>query len=55
MSNATRATAGRPAHQCAPATADVEEQVAVAQPELAADVIQLVALRLVQRFVGARE
>jgi hypothetical protein len=46
---------GRPAHQRTPAAADVEQPLAGTQPELATDVLQLVPLSLIQRFVGTRE
>ena len=44
---------GGPAHQCA--AADVEQMLPRPQPELATDVVPLVALRLIQRLVGTRE
>ena len=43
---------GRPQQQAAPAGADVEEALALAQHQLAADVVELGLLRLRQRHVG---
>ncbi|MCY1550216.1 hypothetical protein D9M68_864520 [compost metagenome] len=46
---------GRPEQQPAPAGADVEEALALAQHELAADVVELGFLRLRQRELGRAE
>ena len=45
----------RPAHERAPAAADVEQAFASLQTQLAADVLQLVALSLVQRVIRRLE
>lgn len=45
----------RPAHERAPAAADVEQAFASLQAQLAADVLQLVALSLVQRVIRRLE
>ena len=47
--------ARRPADQRAPAAADVEQAVSGLQAQLAADVLQLVALGLLERVVGGLE
>ena len=44
---------GGPTDQRAPAATDVEQAFAGFEPQLAADVIKLVALRLVQAFVAS--
>ncbi len=44
---------GRPHHQRAPAAADVEEAFARREPQFAADVIELLLLRDIQRVIRA--
>lgn len=46
---------GCSADQRAPTTADVQQVVARLKAKLAADVVQFIALRLIQRFVGGLE